>query len=801
MKVPRSVLLGLLSLLLVIASHSPAAAKDEWLEVRSKNFYLIGNASDKDIRKVARKLEEFRETFRLLFNTVSLASPVPTHVIVFKSDDNFKPFKPKRADGKADTGIAGYFQRGEDVNYIAVSASGSDEEFGTIYHEYVHFIVNSNFGKSEVPPWFNEGLAEYYSTFQVVDDQTIKLGLADSNHLFLLQQSKLMPLEQLFKVSNRQLHAQGGHSRSIFYAESWALIHYLILGNKGPGLDKFLAAVLKGTPQDKAFKDAFQMDYTQMEAELQKYVNKSSYQYLNITLKNKLNFEADMVTAPYSDADMNFRLGDLLYHTNRNEDAEPYLLAALKLNPDMSPANTTMGMVKLEQRKFDEARQYLEKATAGDQKNHLAFYRYAYLLSREGRDDLGFVREIPKETADKARTALKKAIALAPNFGESYDLLAFLSLVSNDGIDEALALMQKASRMQPGNERYAMRLAELYLKKGRLDEALAMTAKFAQSDDDELRRRAESLASEINDRKQMASMQQRRDAITSTDSSTGPVLKKRGTEKQLSEEEIKKLEQEALLKSINEALRPPEAGETRVIGHIQKIECRGSAISYQVKTTDGAITTLSSKNFQGLTVTTFSADADNVAIGCSRDLSALNAVVTFKEGAPKGELVAVEFVPASFRFLSKEEVAKKDPVVFTNSKGEQGFITTSTNDASQMEKMRRDMVMQSLKDTIRQPGAGEKRDLGYLEKIDCSGRRVFFNFKTATGTLKLLDLNPESLPIRVFTPDLSGMQFGCGTSVMDIPAVIVYTNKPDSKLKTAGEIVAIDFVPKSFKLE
>jgi hypothetical protein len=149
-----------------------AAAKDEWLQVRSKNFNLIGNASDKDIRKVATKLEQFRETFRQLFTKTNLSSPIPTNVVVFKSSSAYKPFKPKRADGKIDEFVAGYFQPGEDVNYITLSADGDDADmYGTIFHEYVHFIIDTNFGKSEVPPWFNEGLAEYYQTFAIEKDQ------------------------------------------------------------------------------------------------------------------------------------------------------------------------------------------------------------------------------------------------------------------------------------------------------------------------------------------------------------------------------------------------------------------------------------------------------------------------------------------------------------------------------------------------------------------------------------------------------------------------------------------------------
>src|SRR5437899_263815 len=142
-----------------------AAARDQWLQVRSKNFNLIGNASEKNIRRVATRLEQFRETFRQVLGGANVSSPIPTNVVVFQNESSYTPFKPKRADGKIDTFVAGYFQPGEDVNYITLSAEGENaNSFGLIFHEYVHFIVNTTFGKTEVPPWFNEGLAEYYQS-------------------------------------------------------------------------------------------------------------------------------------------------------------------------------------------------------------------------------------------------------------------------------------------------------------------------------------------------------------------------------------------------------------------------------------------------------------------------------------------------------------------------------------------------------------------------------------------------------------------------------------------------------------
>src|SRR5688572_21685125 len=113
----RIPLFALLCAFAVLSLSATAHAKDEWISVRSKNFNLIGNASDKDIRAVAQRLEQFRETFRRLFPGMRLSTPIQTNVIVFKNDSAYTPYKPKKSDGKADKWVAGYFQSGEDVNY------------------------------------------------------------------------------------------------------------------------------------------------------------------------------------------------------------------------------------------------------------------------------------------------------------------------------------------------------------------------------------------------------------------------------------------------------------------------------------------------------------------------------------------------------------------------------------------------------------------------------------------------------------------------------------------------------------
>src|ERR1043165_4043711 len=80
-------------LLVVVCHYSPVAAKDKWVSVQTKNFFLVGNTSEKEIRQVAVRLEQFREAFSILLPGVRINTPVPTTVVVFKSQDSYAPFR------------------------------------------------------------------------------------------------------------------------------------------------------------------------------------------------------------------------------------------------------------------------------------------------------------------------------------------------------------------------------------------------------------------------------------------------------------------------------------------------------------------------------------------------------------------------------------------------------------------------------------------------------------------------------------------------------------------------------------
>ncbi|MGH9875837.1 MAG: peptidase MA family metallohydrolase, partial [Pyrinomonadaceae bacterium] len=362
----------------VVCFTAPASAKDKWISVRSKNFLLIGNANEKDIRQVGVRLEQFREVFSRLFTSLKIDSPVPTTVIVFKNDDSYRPFK-------INANTAGYFQPGPDVNYITLALSRDvntqQDPFSIILHEYTHLLVRNTSGK--VPTWFNEGLAEYYSSFSITADQKVVMGRPIASHVYQLRDSKMLPLRTLFQVDQKSPYYNERDKQSIFYAESWALVHYLMLGKDGQRLTqlgKFMELISAGTPMEQAFQQSFAMTFESMENELRAYVQRDRYPILSGSFQSKVGYDSAMQAAPLSEAEAQAYLGDLLLKSNR-ADAEVYLQKALALDPDLPMANASLGLLRMRQGKHDEARKRLERAVAASSQNYLIHYYYAYALS------------------------------------------------------------------------------------------------------------------------------------------------------------------------------------------------------------------------------------------------------------------------------------------------------------------------------------------------------------------------------------------------------------------------------------
>ena len=623
-------------------------AKDTWISVQSRNFFLVGNASEKDIRQVGVRLEQFRDVFTRLFPKVQFSTPVPTTVVVFKSHNSFKPFK-------SNPNIAGYFQPGPDVNYISLTTelAGTQNPFTVIFHEYTHLLVDNTL--KNAPLWFNEGLAEYYSTFTISDDQKFVLGNPIANHVFLLRDSKMLPLRTLFAVDHKSPHYNERDKQSIFYAQSWALMHYLIIGKAGRAdqLATFLNQISANTPLEQAFQQAFQMSIETMEKELHEYVRQSRYNVLNGHFERKLDTDKGLQTAPVSDADAQAYLGDLLLHSNR-KDCETYLEKALTLDPNSAMANAAMGMAKVRDGKADQALKYLERAVSANSQNYLVHYYYAFALSRLNDSGPRPVGEtFAPETSEKIRMELLKAIELRPDYPASYELLSFIALSTGNHLDEAQALLLRSIKLSPGRTQLAFMLGQLYLRSGEYKQARELMERVVKSNaQDELRANAELLLKQIT---AVEEFQQRSKPNSST-----PKLLERNT---VDSSDSSPVTQSTTTKNVPapdpteylaEVLRTPADGETQLQGILMAVECAAKGLVFVVKV-DGRTLRLWTQSFEAMEITTYSPDvAGEITCGARK---AESVVVCFVAQIDKrlktdGVIKSIEFVPAKFKLKS-----------------------------------------------------------------------------------------------------------------------------------------------------
>jgi hypothetical protein len=112
--------------------------------------------------------------------------------------------------------------------------------------------------------------------------------------------------------------------------------------------------------------------------------------------------------------------------------------------------------------------------------------------------------------------------------------------------------------------------------------------------------------------------------------------------------------------------------------------------------------------------------------------------------------------------------------------------------------MRRNVMFDQIRNSLRKPNPGEKRVFGYIESSECSNKGAFFFIKADSQLLKLNGAGNAQPEIRGFTQEIENLQIGCGMKAVDVPVVVTYREAVDKKKKTAGDLVALEFVPRNF---
>lgn len=257
------------------ASAAEQVAAHSWLAVRSAHLQVVTDAGRETAENLAVQLEDLR-------TVLSLAAPAlvvevaPVQVIVFADPALAASYAP-RWNGQRDQ-VSGFFQSAPDHGRLLFAADRSHVP-GVAQHEYIHALLDA--AMPGVPLWLNEGLAEYFSTFSAAGDRA-EAGAPLQAHLEWLASHDLMPLGELFAITQRSGVYHEGDRRGTFYAQSWLLTH-MILSGEGTNtnddlrrLERVLIAARDGEPFAPAFVREFGGE-SALGARLNAYVDRERF--------------------------------------------------------------------------------------------------------------------------------------------------------------------------------------------------------------------------------------------------------------------------------------------------------------------------------------------------------------------------------------------------------------------------------------------------------------------------------------------------------------------------------------------
>jgi tetratricopeptide (TPR) repeat protein len=471
MLLPRSALACcfLLAALALPGVPAPSEKTETWTEVRSPNFRVIANGGEKRGREVALQFEQIRVVFRqALPFAAAHPSPLVT-VLAAKDEKSLRDLLPEFWATKGHMHPAGIFYQGWNKYYVAVRTDlneNNDEQmngYETIYHEYFHSLSLPYF--PGLPVWLAEGLAEFYGHTRIIG-KDVKLGQADANLLELLKEQRLLPLATLLRVDQSSPYYNEQSKTTIFYAESWALTHYLMIGDAAahrPQLADYLARLDRGESPDQAAQHAFG-DLAQLEKRLRDYVGHYSFFFIHMKAPEGIDEKA-FVARLLSPAESAAVRGDFFILRGQLQEGKSLLDDALHLDPQNALAHEGMGFLNFRQGNAEEAARWFGQAIALDSQNYLPYY-FRAMLSSTGHF-------VDAAVAAQDESDLRRAIVLNPSFAPAYSILAVLVARDTEKWPEALALARKAVALEPGDISVQLNLGSVLMRMNRAAEARA----------------------------------------------------------------------------------------------------------------------------------------------------------------------------------------------------------------------------------------------------------------------------------------------------------------------------------------
>ena len=509
-----------------------SAAEPPWLEIRSAHFTVITDAGEKKGKEVALRFEQMRSVFAGLLMKDRLNQPLPLTILALKNDKNFYQMAPLQ-NGQP-ISVPGFFVPGDDQDFIVLSLF-EEESWRAVAHAFAHMLLNYNYPPAQ--GWFDEGLAEYFSSVRVTNKQVEIGGDPELRSAFgedllqnqtqvrnppkslteLLGGQVWLSMTDLFTMKHDTSTYQEGAQRTLFDAQSWMVMHYLIHQRKLPETGTYFGLVLnQHVPVDEAIQQAYGMTPVQFEQALKDYYHSLAplFAALDASKEPKpptnspqvyqfpVSVGPDsmvMTSKPVAETDARAIVAEIKIRIPDRREAGLEELKALAAAPSAPApaaakpasgedsartpslifgneiAHRALAYDHLQHGEFDAAAEELGDAAALDQ--HDLWIRYylsvlKYRIAQATKKDMQGLANMMQD--------LRAVLEWYPELADAYDLMA-VARTEGGGPTAAMQAERAAMQLSPRHELYVYHLAEIYVEGKQWEAARALLERLKSS--------------------------------------------------------------------------------------------------------------------------------------------------------------------------------------------------------------------------------------------------------------------------------------------------------------------------------
>lgn len=450
---------ALLLLVPFTAACATPAYLTPWMEVRTEHFEIASSMQREETLALADDLETFRSVVQTLTNAKRFDPVVSTRIYAFRDEASYRRYSPKDSVGFLRSSMRGFT--------VALYPAPRIGTRAVVQHEYAHFLLRNQTALN-YPLWYNEGFAELFGATTIVGDQ-VRVGLAPAYRIDTLRYGDWISIEKV--VEARSLAEFPGPAAT-FYAESWALVHYLHYGREdrestAAQMTRYLSIIDAGFEPDEAWRGAFDGDLDEVDDELKAYLAEGPPAFGLDARKFRPSSAHRTRSLPRDE--IAAELGWLSVVAGARGRAERSFEAAIANNPRNGRAHAGLGETRRGQNRWQEAERHYARAlevAPQDPYNHLDYAKYLHGRALLSEDETSRTRLIRR-----ARRHYVRSQKLDGNIPETYAMYGSTFLTEGDDPSRGLETLEHAHALLRSNLDIQILLAELYIATGRGDEA------------------------------------------------------------------------------------------------------------------------------------------------------------------------------------------------------------------------------------------------------------------------------------------------------------------------------------------